>query len=79
MIFTEDSSLVSTSSLRIIRHADVRQKLSVSEAKLFAMIAAGVFPKPFPLIPGGRSVGWLEGDVDQWILARKKAHEEAME
>lgn len=77
MIFAEDSSTVSASSLRVIRHVEVRQKLSVSEAKLFAMIAAGIFPKPFQLIPGGRSVGWIERDVDRWILERKKAHEGA--
>jgi prophage regulatory protein len=77
MICKEDQSKSAADSLRVVRHTEVRQKLSVSEAKLFAMIAVGVFPKPFP--PGGRSVGWLERDVDQWILARKKAHEEAME
>lgn len=72
MIYTDDS-LRAIESLRIIRHADVRQKLSVSEAKLFDMIAKGLFPKPFLLIPGGRSVGWLESDVDKWILERKEA------
>jgi predicted DNA-binding transcriptional regulator AlpA len=25
------------------------------------------------LIPGGRAVGWLEVDVDQWICERKEA------
>jgi|LauGreDrversion4_2_1035121.scaffolds.fasta_scaffold212918_3 prophage regulatory protein len=64
-------------AIRIIRHTDVRQKLSVSEAKLFDMIAKGLFPKPFLLIPGGRSVGWLESDVDKWILERKQALKEA--
>ena len=63
--------------VQILRHADVRQKLSVSEAKLFDMIAKGQFPKPFLLIPGGRSVGWLEIDVVNWILERKQAHEVA--
>lgn len=75
MICTEDSSHAPSANLRVIRHAEVRHKLSVSEAKLFAIIAAGVFPKPFQIIPGGRSVGWLERDVDRWIFERKKAHE----
>lgn len=56
--------------IQIIRHARVCQKLNVSSAKLFDMIAKGHFPKPFSIIPGGRSVGWLEGDVDAWIVAR---------
>jgi predicted DNA-binding transcriptional regulator AlpA len=36
------------------------------------MVAKGDFPKPFSIIPGGRSVGWLEGDVDAWIVKRSK-------
>ena len=60
-----------TSSLRIVRNAQVRTKLDVSEAKLFDMIAKGLFPAPFQIVPGGRAVGWLESDVDQWILERK--------
>ena len=58
----------------IVRHKQVRQKLQVSSAKLFDMVAKGIFPPPFQLIPGGRAVGWLESDVDRWILARKNAY-----
>jgi prophage regulatory protein len=60
--------------IRIIRHNQVCQKMQISSAKLFDMVANGIFPKPFQLVPGGRAVGWLEQDVDQWILARKDAH-----
>ena len=59
------------SSVQVIRHAQVCKKLQVSSAKLFDMIARSQFPKPFRLIPGGRAVGWLEQDVDQWIIDRK--------
>ena len=58
--------------LRVIRHNQVCIKLQISSAKLFDMVAKGVFPKPFVLIPGGRAVGWLEHDVDEWILGRKQ-------
>lgn len=58
--------------LRIIRHDAVTDKLQVSSAKLFVMIANGQFPKPFVIVPGGRAVGWLESDVDEWILARSE-------
>lgn len=60
-------------NLRVIRHAKVRAKLDVSSAKLFDMCAKGLFPKPFTLIPGGRAVGWLEHEVDAWILERQQA------
>jgi prophage regulatory protein len=61
----------SPSPVQIIRHAQVCEKLQVSSAKLFDMVARCQFPKPFTLIPGGRAVGWLESDVDRWILERK--------
>lgn len=63
-------------SVRIIRNIHVRQKLSVSEAKLFDMMAKGQFPKPFLIVPGGRAVGWLESTVDSWILERQESQEE---
>jgi hypothetical protein len=47
-------------------------------AKLFNMVAKGQFPKPFTLIPGGRAVGWVEADVDDWITSRKQACEGAL-
>ena len=58
--------------LKVIRHAEVCRKLGISAASLFDMVAKGDFPKPFSIIPGGRSVGWLEGDVDAWIVKRSK-------
>ena len=61
----------SSPEVRVVRHAQVCEKLQVSSATLFDMVARGIFPKPFPLIPGGRSVGWLARDIDQWILDRK--------
>lgn len=65
-------------NVKIIRHAEVTQKLGVSPASLFDMIAKGRFPKPFSIIPGGRSVGWLEADVDAWIMARNESVQEAI-
>ena len=60
-------------SIQIIRHAKVCEKLQISSAKLFAMVAQGQVPKPFQLVPGGRAVGWLECQVNQWVLDRKAA------
>ncbi len=59
--------------IRIIRHQETRQKLKVSAATLFDLIAKGLFPRPFIIVPGGRAVGWLEHDVEAWILKRKTA------
>lgn len=62
----------SSVGVKVIRHAEVCRKLGVSAASLFDMVAKGHFPKPFTIIPGGRSVGWLETDVDAWIMERSK-------
>jgi prophage regulatory protein len=72
----ESASQKLAAQLRIIRHAQVCEKLCVSSAKLFDMVARGQFPRPFPIAPGGRAVGFLESDVDQWILERKAAAEQ---
>jgi prophage regulatory protein len=58
---------------QILRHAVVSKRLGVSASKLFDMVARGVFPRPFTIIPGGRAVGWLESDVDSWILNQREA------
>jgi len=61
--------------LAIVRHNQVKRKLQVSSAKLYAMVADGLFPRPFQLIPGGRAKGWLEDDVNQWIIEQKRRSE----
>lgn len=68
----DKSSQKLATQLRVIRHNQVCVKLQISSAKLFDMVAKGLFPKPFVLIPGGRAVGWLEQDIDEWILGRKQ-------
>jgi prophage regulatory protein len=60
-------------SRRIIRMRDICQKLGLCPSTVYDLVARGVFIKPFTLIPGGRAVGWLEVDVDQWIFDRKEA------
>lgn len=59
--------------IRVVRHRQVCEQIQVSSSQLFAMVAKGLFPKPFTLVPGGRAVGWLCSDVEDWLLARSKA------
>ena len=66
-------STFSKHQIQVVRHSQVCEKLQISSAKLFDMCAKGQFPKPFLLIPGGRAVGWLESDVNAWLLERKNA------
>lgn len=50
---------------RILRMPAVQQKIGLCKASIYNRIKKGTFPKPIPL--GGKSVGWLESDVDLWI------------
>ena len=72
---TKNQIQPSPQPIQVIRHAQVCEKLRISSAKLFDMTARGLFPKPVPLVPGGRAVGWIESDVDHWVLNRKAAAE----
>jgi len=58
---------------RILRMRDICRKLGLCPSTVHDLVARGIFIKPFTLIPGGRAVGWLEVDVDQWICERKEA------
>lgn len=62
---------------RIVRPDEARGRLGVSRAKFAVMITNGQFPKPFVIVPGGRAVGWLDSDVDAWILNRSSELEVA--
>ena len=69
---------VNPPTMRVIRPSEARDRVGVSRAKFADMIAKGQFPRPFTIIPGGRAVGWLEKDVDAWIMDRCTAAQEAM-
>lgn len=56
---------------RILRMRALSQKLQLSTSRIYALVAEGKFLKPFQLVPGGRAVGWLEADVDSWLLERR--------
>lgn len=62
----------SSTSPRIIRMADACRKTGLCQSTLYALIARGVLPKPFQLVPGGRAVGWFEADLDLWLNRRKR-------
>lgn len=64
--------------VRISRPNEVRNRLGVSRAKFADMVAKGQFPKPFTIIPGGRAVGWLESDVNAWIMQRSSTASEVL-
>jgi len=58
---------------RVLRMTDVRIKTGLCQSTIHELVNRLVFPKPFKLVPGGRAVGWLESQIDQWISERKSA------
>jgi len=55
-------------SHRILRLPLVIQLTGLSRSTLYLRMANGEFPLSISL--GGRSVGWLEDDVDNWLAQK---------
>ncbi|MCU1748599.1 helix-turn-helix transcriptional regulator [Pseudomonas sp. 6D_7.1_Bac1] len=56
--------------MKIIRLKDVVGTTGLGRSTIYKYVAEGSFPKPVSL--GDRCVGWLEGEVQGWILDRVK-------
>ena len=54
--------------MRIIRLKDVMNSTGLARSTIYKYIDEGTFPKSVSL--GERCVGWVEGEVQDWILAR---------
>lgn len=54
--------------MRLLRLAEVKNRVGYGRASIYRLIAAGQFPRPHSL--GARAVAWLESDIDAWIEAR---------
>ncbi|MEQ6886470.1 AlpA family transcriptional regulator [Salicola sp. Rm-C-2C1-2] len=54
--------------MRIIRLREVMELTGLARSTIYKYVEAGTFPQPVPL--GGRSVGWVEQEVEDWVMAR---------
>jgi len=61
--------------MRIIRLGEVKDLTGLARSTVYRYIAESTFPKPVPL--GGRSVGWIDSEVRDWILARIEERDRA--
>lgn len=52
----------------ILRLPAVLYATGLSRSTIYLRVAEGTFPRPVRL--GGRSVGWLESEVEEWVQAR---------
>ncbi len=53
----------------LLRRHQVQARTGLSRSTIYARIAAGTFPRPIDL-GGGRSVGWIEAEIDAWVQSR---------
>ena len=49
----------------ILRLPAVKTSTGLSRSTIYLRIAEGRFPRPVSL--GGRAVGWLDAEVQQWL------------
>ena len=56
---------------KLLRKKKVLELCGVSNATLYRMIKAGVFPEPLSLT-GERSVAWKESEVELWMGSLKR-------
>lgn len=61
--------------MRIIRLKEVIDVTGLARSTVYKYVTDGSFPKPVSL--GDRSVGWVENEVHEWILARIEQRDEA--
>lgn len=57
----------------LLKRPEVRRRTTLSDSALYRLIERGQFPRPVQLNPNGRSVAWVETEVDQWIKQRIEA------
>ena len=55
----------------------VKSMVGLSRSTIYALMAAGEFPKSISLSDDGRAVGWLEADIQDWIDSRIAASKAA--
>ncbi|TMA93746.1 MAG: AlpA family transcriptional regulator [Deltaproteobacteria bacterium] len=59
----------------ILRLPEVKKSTGLSRSTIYLRVSQGAFPKPVSL--GGRAVGWLEAEIQQWLERRIEASRKA--
>lgn len=54
--------------MKILKLKEVMDCTALGRSTIYKYISEDTFPKPISL--GSRSVGWLESEVEDWIMAR---------
>lgn len=59
----------------ILRLPVVKARTGLSRSTIYLRISKGTFPTPVSL--GGRAVGWVEGEIQEWLEKQIEASRKA--
>lgn len=59
-----------TARRRVLRRPEVEDRTTLGRSTIYKLISLGEFPAPIKL--GSRSVGWVEGEIEEWLLSRQR-------
>jgi prophage regulatory protein len=59
----------------ILRLPAVKARTGLSRSTIYLRVSQGTFPRPVRL--GGRAVGWLEAEVQDWLQRQIEASRKA--
>ncbi|WOO29128.1 AlpA family transcriptional regulator [Vibrio parahaemolyticus] len=54
--------------MRFLRLQDVMSLTGLGRSTIYKFMDEDIFPKTIPL--GGRAVGWLESEIEEWMESR---------
>ena len=53
---------------RFLRLPEVMARTGLSRSTIYVRLEQGLFPRPVSL--GGRAVGWIDSEIDEWMNNR---------
>lgn len=60
----------STSTPRVLRLREVSEITQLSESTIRRRVRERAFPQPLRL--SGNAIGWLEGEIHEWLRSRER-------
>jgi prophage regulatory protein len=63
-----------SNELKVLRLPAVMEKTGLRRATVYLLMTKGLFPSNFKI--GSRAAGWLESDINEWIMDCVRASRE---
>lgn len=54
--------------MRFLRLNEVQERVGLGRTSIYKMMGEGKFPKPVNTL--GRTVAWIDSEVDEWMMDR---------